>query len=98
MNLHFVDRLPVLGYREIDGRDLAFAWAWHTPCLRVTFTEGELRLLGQVVELDHCPRLVAAPDNLDWLRAADPERVLGVLEHAADLWGRKEHLFRTCEG
>jgi hypothetical protein len=97
VTLHFVDQLPVLGYREVDGRDLAFAWAWHTPCLRVTFTKGDPHLLGQVVALDDRPRLIAAPDNLDWLQAADDRR-LGILEHAADLWDRKEHLFHICDG
>lgn len=98
MSLHFIDRLPVLGYREVDGRDLAFAWTWHTPCLRVTFTEGDPRLLGQVIALDDHPRLIAAPDNLDWLQAAEPDCLLGILDHATDLWHSKERVFKHCDG
>ncbi|WP_026931998.1 hypothetical protein [Glycomyces tenuis] len=98
MTLHFIDRLPVLGYREVDGRDLAFAWAWHEPRLRVTFTEGQPALLCQVIALDERPRLVAAPDNLDWLGHDDPARTLAVLDFATDLWRRKEHMIRNCNG
>ena len=96
MTLHFIDRLPVLGYREVDGRDLAFAWAWHTPCLRFTFTESEPALLGRVTGLVGLPRLVPAPDNLAWLRHDEPCRTLAVLDHAAELWRRKEHLARRA--
>ena len=97
MTLHFIDRLPVLGYREVDGRDLAFAWAWDTPCLRVTFTDAEPALLGRVTDLDGLPRLIAAPDNLAWLRHDNPHRTLAVLDLAIDLWHRKEHLAHPYE-
>lgn len=98
MTLHFVDHLPVLGYREIDGRDLAFAWLWEQPSLRVTFTESDPALIGQITNLDGLPRLVAAPDNLAWLRQDDPARTLAVLDFAIDLWRRKDQIFRTCDG
>ncbi|WP_026931313.1 hypothetical protein [Glycomyces tenuis] len=98
MTLHFVDSLPVLGYRGVDGRTLAFAWAWRRPLLRVTFIESEPRLLGRVVALEDSPRLVAAPDNLDWLRQDDPSRSLAVLDLAVELWRGNERLARECEG
>jgi len=89
VRLHFIDRLPVLGYREIDGCDLAFAWIWDQPCLRVTFTETEPALLGRVTHLDGIPRLVAAPDNLAWLHQDKSNRTLAVLDFATDLWRRR---------
>ncbi len=92
MNLHFIDRLPVLGYREVEGHGLAFAWIWHQPCLRITFTEREPALIGRATHLDGHPRLVAAPDNLAWLHQDDPARTLAVLDLAIDLWHRKKHL------
>ncbi|HEU5127649.1 MAG TPA: hypothetical protein VFU12_06640 [Glycomyces sp.] len=98
MTLHFIDRLPVVGYREIDGRDLAFAWVWNQPCLRITFSSDTPSLIGRVTHLDGIPRLVAAPDNLDWLHQDDPSQSLAVLDHATDLWRRKEQRFRTCDG
>jgi hypothetical protein len=94
MTLRFTDGLPVLGYREIDGRTLAFAWAWHEPTLRLTFTEHQPHLLGHVTHLDCLPRLAAAPDNLAWLRQDDPARTRAVLDHAIDLWRRKDEIFR----
>jgi hypothetical protein len=90
MRLHFVDSLPVLGYREVDGRDLAFAWVWHQACLRVTFVRSEPSLIGRVVHLDASPRLVAAPDNLDWLGQDDPARTLAVIDLATDVWHRRQ--------
>lgn len=98
MRLHFVDRLPVLGYRDVDGRDLAFAWVWEQPCLRVTFVGDGPSLIGRITHLDGLPRLVAAPDNLAWLRQDDPARTLAVIDAAVDLWRRKDRIFRTCNG
>jgi hypothetical protein len=98
LSLHFIDRLPVIGTAEVDGRTLAFAWQWHTPTLRVTFTECTPNLLGHVTHLDGLPRLVAAPDHLAWLRQDDPARTHAVLACAIDLWRRKEQLFRDCNG
>jgi hypothetical protein len=94
MRLHFIDRLPVLGYSEVEGRGLAFAWVWHQPCLRITFTEFEPALIGRATDLEGHPRLVAAPDNLAWLHQDDPARSLAVLDLAIDLWHRKKHLTR----
>jgi hypothetical protein len=95
MTLRFTDGLPVLGYREVDDRTLAFAWQWQEPTLRVTFTEHTPPLLGYVTHLDGLPRLAAAPENHDWL---EPARTQALVEHAIDLWRRKEHVFRNCEG
>jgi hypothetical protein len=81
MTLRFADGLPVLGYREIDGRTIAFAWAWHEPTLRLTFTEHTPPLIGHITHLYGLPRLAAAPDNLDWLNQDDPNRTLAVLNH-----------------
>ncbi|MDA1362172.1 hypothetical protein O1R50_21275 [Glycomyces luteolus] len=98
MTLRFADGLPVLGYLELDDRSLTFAWNWHEPVLRVTFTEDDPPLIGHVTHLDCLPRLAAAPDNLAWLGQGDPARTRAVLDHAIDLWRRKERLFRDCEG
>ena len=93
MSLRFIDGLPVLGYADVEDRTLAFAWQWHAPTLRVTFTGVVPSLVGQLTHLDGLPRLAGAPDNHDWL---DPARTQAVLDHAIDLWRRKEHLFRHC--
>ncbi len=98
MTLHFIDRLPLLGTVEIDGAEVHFAWIWRQPALRVTFAEKTPALIGRVTHLDGLPRLVAAPDNLDWLHQDDPARTLAVLDHATDLWRRKDRVFRTCDG
>ncbi|MDN3243422.1 hypothetical protein [Glycomyces tritici] len=98
MTLRFTDGLPVLGYREIDGRALAFAWVWHEPALRLTFADHHPNLIGHVTHLDGLPRLAAAPDNLAWLRQDDPARTRAVLDHAIDLWRTKDRVFRHCEG
>ncbi|WP_026924401.1 hypothetical protein [Glycomyces arizonensis] len=98
MSLHFVDKLPVFGYREIDGLDLAFAWIWGQSSLRVTFVDVDPALIGRVTHLDGLPRLVAAPDNLAWLHQDDPARTLAVLDFATDLWRRKDSIIRTCDG
>jgi hypothetical protein len=90
MSLRFIDGLPVLGYGEVEDRILAFAWQWHAPTLRVTFTGAVPSLIGQVTHLDGLPRLAGAPDNHDWL---DAVRTRAVLDHAIDLWRRKEHIF-----
>jgi hypothetical protein len=95
MTLRFTNGLPILGYLELDDRSLTFAWQWHEPVLRVTFTEDDPPLIGHVTHLDGLPRLAAAPDNRDWL---DESRTNAVLNHAIDLWLRKEHIFRTCDG
>ena len=97
MSLHYIDHLPVLGYREVDGLDLAFAWQWHTAVLRVTFTERDPALLGQIACLDGLPRLIAAPDNFDWLGYDQPVRSLAVLDHAIDLWRARAGPFRHCD-
>jgi hypothetical protein len=98
MTLRFTDGLPVLGYREVAHRTLAFAWNWHAPTLRVTFTDDDPPLIGHVTHLDCLPRLAAAPDNHDWLDHGGPSRTGAILDHAIDLWRRKEHMFRTCHG
>jgi hypothetical protein len=98
MTLRFADGLPVLGYREVDDRTLAFAWQWHEPTLRVTFTEHTPPLLGHVTHLDGLPRLAAAPDNLAWLRQDDQARTRTTLDHAIDLWRRKDQIFRDRSG
>lgn len=95
MTLRFADGLPVLGYREVDDRTLAFAWQWHEPTLRVTFTEHDPSLLGQITHLDGLPRLAAASDNLAWI---DSDRAQAIVNHAIDLWRRKEHMFKDCDG
>ncbi|MQM26733.1 hypothetical protein [Glycomyces albidus] len=95
MTLRFADGLPVLGYREVADRTLAFAWHWHEPTFRLTFTEHTPALLGHVTHLDCLPRLAPAPDNLDWL---DDERIRAVLDHAIGLWTRKGEIFRECTG
>jgi hypothetical protein len=95
MTLRFADGLPVLGYREVEDRTLAFAWQWHEPTLRVTFTEHTPPLLGHVSNLDGLPRLAAAPDNLAWL---DQARTRALVDHAIDLWRRKERVFNDCDG
>ena len=95
MTLRFVDGLPVLGYREVEDRTLAFAWHWHAPTLRVTFTEDTPPLIGHVTHLDRLPRLATAPDNHDWI---DQARTRAVLDHAINLWRKKERLFRDCDG
>ncbi|MQM26792.1 hypothetical protein [Glycomyces albidus] len=98
MTLRFADGLPVLGYREVADRTIAFAWHWHEPTFRLTFTEHTPPLLGHVTHLDCLPRLTPAPDNLDWLRQDDPARTQAVLDHAICLWRSKEEIFRTCNG
>lgn len=98
MTLRFIDGLPVLGYHEVEDRTLAFTWHWHEPTLRVTFTEDTPPLLGHVTHLDCLPRLAVAPDNLAWLNQDDPARTRAVLDHAIDLWCRKERIFRDCNG
>lgn len=98
MTLRFIDGLPVLGYREVEDRTLAFAWQWHEPTLRVTFTEHAPPLLGHVTHLDGLPRLAAAPDNLSWLNQDEPTRTAAIINHAIDLWRRKESIFRDCNG
>lgn len=98
MNLHFTGGLPVLGYCEVDGQQLAFAWGWHEPVLRVTFTERTPDLLGHVTHLDGLPRLATAPANHAWLTQDDPARSMAVLDHAINLWRTKESIFRTCNG
>jgi hypothetical protein len=95
MTLRFIDGLPVLGYLELDDRTLAFAWLWHEPTLRVTFTEGASPLIGHATHLDGLPRLAAAPDNAAWL---DPDRTRDLLDYAINLWRTKERVFRQCEG
>ncbi|MQM28864.1 hypothetical protein [Glycomyces albidus] len=95
MTLRFADGLPVLGYREVADRTLAFAWHWHEPTFRLTFTEHTPPLLGHVTHLDCLPRFAAAPDYAAWL---DDERTRAVLDRAIDLWRRKERVFRDCEG
>ncbi|MCD0442515.1 hypothetical protein LO763_02615 [Glycomyces sp. A-F 0318] len=98
MSLRFIDRLPVIGTAEVAERELCFAWVWHQPCLRLTFTDGDRPLLGRVTHLDGLPRLVPAADNLAWLGQDDPARTQAVLVHAIDLWRRKEQMFRDCNG
>ncbi len=95
MTLRFADGLPVLGYGEVEEHTLAFAWHWHEPTLRVTFTEHDPTLIGHVTHLDGLPGLAAAPDNHDWL---DPDRTQAIVEHAINLWRTKENMFRTCDG
>lgn len=97
-SLRFANGLPVLGYCEVDDRTLTFAWNWHEPVLRVTFTEGDRPLIGHVTHLDGLPRLVPAPDNHAWLEQEEPARTLAILNHAIDLWRKKDQVFRDCEG
>lgn len=94
MTLRFTDGLPVIGYREVADRTLAFAWQWHQPIFRVTFTEHSPHLIGQVTHLDCLPRLAAAPDNLAWLNQDDPARRMAILDHAINLWRKKDEIFR----
>jgi hypothetical protein len=98
VRLHYIDHYPLLGTVEIDGFEVHFAWVWDQPCLRATFAEVEPALIGRVTHLDGLPRLAAAPENLAWLCHDDPARTLAVLDHAVDLWRRKEWMLRTCEG
>ncbi|WP_168801485.1 hypothetical protein [Glycomyces buryatensis] len=98
MSLRFIDKYPLIGTTEVDDFELCFAWVWHQPCLRVTFAETENPLLGRVTHLDGLPRLVAAPTGLAWLNQDDPARTGAVLNHAIDLWRRKEQMFRDCNG
>ncbi|THV21752.1 hypothetical protein [Glycomyces paridis] len=96
MTLHFIDRLPVLGYADVDDRTLAFAWNWHEPVLRITAADGTL--LGHVTHLDALPRLASAPTGHAWLHQHHPARTRAVLHNAITLWRRKETLFRDCDG
>lgn len=98
MTLRFTDGLPVLGYLEFDERTLTFAWNWHEPVLRVTFTEDDPPLIGHVTHLDGLPRLAPAPDNLAWLNQDEPARTLVLVNYAIDLWRRKDQVFRDCDG
>ncbi|MBO3735474.1 hypothetical protein [Glycomyces niveus] len=98
MTLHFIDRLPMIGTADIDGLTLTYAWVWHQPCLRITFNGPDNTLLGHVTHLDGLPRLAAAPTGMPWLNQAAPARAAAVLDHAIDIWRRKEDMFRTCNG
>lgn len=98
MSLRFTDGLPVIGYREAEERTLAFAWQWHEPRLRVTFIGHEPALVGHVTRLDGLPRPAPAPSGLAWPGRDDPDRSRVVLDHAIDLWRRKERMFRDCDG
>jgi hypothetical protein len=93
MSLRFTDGLPVIGYREVADRTLAFAWQWREPIFRVTFTEHTPRLICQVTHLDCLPRLRAAQDNLAWLNQDDPARRMAILDHAINLWRKKDDIF-----
>jgi hypothetical protein len=90
-------KYPLLGTSVVDERTVEFTWLYARPILSLTFRSLFPPLIGQVTHLDGLPRLIPAPDNLEWVNL-DEQRSLDLLDHAIRHYRNREEAFRFCNG